>query len=328
MNIQAQWLFLGVFLLASAPPQDAFAAAVSPVASEDDFLLNVLWDQYRSLPAEKSTKVGLALGGGGARGLAHIGILKGFQEADLPVDAIAGTSVGALIGALYAAGISTHELEEMTAQIGWSSLTNVSRFSLFRLLVAERRLTTDNMETYLRRHIGDRRFDQLNIPFACTATDLQTGERVVFREGSVALAARASATIPGFFEPVVFRHRYLVDGGLVSNIPTDLVSALGAGFIVAVDVTADFTRFQPKNVMAILNQAIYIQSETMSRQELARADIVIRPHLGDISAIDLSRSAECIDGGVIAARRIAPRIKRLLLEKNFEHLLQRSGGKK
>src|SRR5690242_14959612 len=155
------------------------------------------------------------------------------------------------------------------------------------------------MEVYLRKYIGDTRFDQLKIPFVCAATDLETGERVVFREGSVALAARASATIPGMFEPVAFRHRYLVDGGLVSNIPTDLLSPLGADLIVAVDVTADFAHAQPKSVLAVLNQAIYIQSERLAEEEVTRAQVVIRPRLGDIGAMDLSRSDECIDAGIL-----------------------------
>jgi len=302
----------------------AVAAPKSPVPDEDHFLLDMLWDNYRSLSHRHDLKVGLALGGGGARGLAHIGVLKVLEEEDIPVSMIAGTSVGALIGALYAAGVSTTEMEEMSADIGWSSLTNYSRLSLFRLLVLEHQLSSDNMEVYLRKHIGDLRFDQLKIPFECVATDLQTGERVVFREGSVALAARASSTIPGLFEPVVFRHRYLVDGGLVSNIPTDLVALMGADVIIAVDVTADFSKFEPKNIMSTLNQAIYIQSESMSKEELARANFVIRPELGDVSAIDLTRSQECIDGGILATRRAVPAIKQLLVDKNFDLMLEQA----
>jgi NTE family protein len=320
--IRRRAVFLLVIFLTIAGSPRAWATAASPVASEDSFLLDTLWDAYRTLPAKTTGKVGLALGGGGARGLAHIGILRVFEEEDSPVDMIAGTSVGALIGALYAAGVSSSELEEMTQEVGWGSLTNYSRLSLIRLILTEQSLSSQNTEKYFRKHIGDKRFDQLKIPFACVATDLQTGERVVFREGSVALAARASATIPGLFEPVLFRHRYLVDGGLVSNIPTDLVSLMGADTIIAVDVTADFSRFQPKSIIGILNQAIYIQSEAMSKQELARADIVIRPTLGDISAIDLSRYAECIDGGILAARHAVPAIKQILLDKNFEALLR------
>src|SRR5471032_1089353 len=130
-------------------------AATSPVANEDTFLLDALWSRYRSAVPKGDIKVGVALGGGGARGLAHIGVLKAFEENDVPVGALAGTSVGALIGSLYAAGISTSQLEQMSQEIGWSSLTNYSRFTLFRLMVTGEKLSTANMESYLRNHMGD-----------------------------------------------------------------------------------------------------------------------------------------------------------------------------
>ena len=296
-------------------------AATSPVPNEDTFLLDALWSRYRALTPKDDIKVGIALGGGGARGLAHIGVLKAFEEGDIPVGAIAGTSVGALIGSLYAAGIPTSKLEKMAEEIGWSSLTNYSRYSLFRLVLTEERLSTNNMEVYLRKQIGDTRFDQLRVPFACVATDLQTGERVVFREGEVALAARASATYPGMFEPVEFRHRYLVDGGLVSNLPTDLLALMGAQVIVAVDVTADIAHTQPKSVLEVMNQALYIQSERLAQEELTRANVVIRPKMGNIGAMDLSRSDECIDAGIVAGRRAVPEIKKYILDQRFNRLL-------
>jgi NTE family protein len=302
------------------------AGGTSPVRSEDEFLLNTMWDVYRNLPRREEPKIGLALGGGGARGLAHIGVIKVLEEEDIPVHVVAGTSVGALIGALYAAGVSTTEMEEMSQAIGWGSLTNYSRFSLFRLYLTERPLSSRNMQTYVEKQIQGKRFDELKRPFACVATDLQTGERVVFREGPVGLAARASATIPGLFEPVVFRHRYLVDGGLVSNIPTDLVKLLGADIVIAVNVTSDLYRFQPKNMIATLNQAISIQSESKSNEELARADFVIRPQLGDITAMDLARSAECIDAGNLATRHAVPGMKRVLIDKNLTEILRYSRG--
>jgi NTE family protein len=296
-----------IFLLSALCLVPPLQAATSPVANEDAFLLDTLWSRYRALVPQDDIKVGIALGGGGARGLAHIGVLKAFDEEDVPVKAIAGTSVGALIGGLYAAGVTTSQMEQMSQEIGWSSLTNYSRFRLFRLVWTEQQLSTKNMELYLRQHIGDTRFDQLKIPFACVATDIQTGERVVFREGSVALAARASATIPGLFEPVVFRHRYLVDGGLVSNIPTDLVALMGADIIVAVDVTTVLEQFQPKSIMAVLNQAIYIQSERLAIEELARANVIIRPRMGDIMMTDLSRSEESIPPESLPVARQFPK---------------------
>jgi NTE family protein len=318
--------FIAAGLSISLAFSPALAAPVSPVLNEDTYLLNTLWDNYRNLPKKNEPKIGLVLGGGGARGLAHIGVLKVLEEEDIPIDMLAGASVGALIGALYAAGVSTTEMEEMSQEIGWSSLTNYNKFSMMRLVLTEQPLSSKNMEVYLEKHINGKRFDELKLPFACVATDLQTGERVVFREGPVALAARASATIPGLFEPVVFRHRLLVDGGLVGNIPTDLVTSMGADRVIAVDVTSDLSRFQPRSMIATLNQAISIQSESKAQEELAKADFVIRPKLGDITAMDLARSADCIDAGSIATRHAVPAIKQLLLDKNFDALLKHSRG--
>lgn len=315
MKSRAAFLFL---LMVSGP----LWAANSPVANEDVFLLDALWGRYRAVLPQDNVKVGVALGGGGARGLAHIGVLKAFEEGDIPIGAISGTSVGALIGSLYAAGITTSKLEKMAQDIGWSSLTNYSKYSLFRMVITDGRLSTKNMEVYLREQMGDLRFDQLKIPFACIATDLETGERVVFREGEVALAARASATLPGMFEPVEYRHRYLVDGGLVSNLPTDLLELMNADVIVAVDVTSDISHTQPKSMLAVMNQAIYIQSERLAQDEEKLAQVVIRPKLGDVGSMDLSRSDECIDAGIAAGRRAVPDIRRCILDKRFEKLLR------
>src|SRR5205807_2136357 len=138
------YVFLLFSCLVTRPSSVTFAAA-SPVVNEDAFLLDTLWSRYRALAPHDYIKVGIALGGGGARGLAHIGVLKAFEEGDVPVGAIAGNSVGALIGSLYAAGVTTAQMEEMTQEIGWSSLTNYSHYSLFRLVMTEERLSTQNM---------------------------------------------------------------------------------------------------------------------------------------------------------------------------------------
>src|SRR3984885_13435825 len=153
-RVMKKWMCL-IFVTVLSTRCLLFAASASPVANEGSFLLDALWARYRSTAPKDNIKVGVALGGGGARGLAHIGVLKAFEEEDIPIGAIAGTSVGALIGSLYAAGITTAQLEQMSQDIGWSSLTNYSRFSLFRLVVTGEQLSTKNMETYLRKQIGD-----------------------------------------------------------------------------------------------------------------------------------------------------------------------------
>jgi NTE family protein len=314
MKSNSASVFFALLLLVLLPLH-ARSADQSPVPNEDQFLSDVLWDYYRAIPDKPKINVGLALGGGGARGLAHIGVLKVFEQEGVPVDRIAGTSVGALIGSLYAAGSTTEDLEQMAHDIGWSSLTNYSNLSMVRLIMLQTLLSSDRMESYLRQRMGDIRFDQLKIPFVCAATDLQTGERVVFREGLVVPAARASATIPGLFSPVVFRHRYLVDGGLVSNLPTDLVRSIGADIVVASDVSSDYSSVEPKNVFSTITQAVYIQGQQINRENRRLADVVITPKLENISPTDLTRSAECIDAGSRAARNVARDVKRILIDR-------------
>ena len=152
-------------------------------------------------------------------------------------------------------------------------------------------------------------------PLSRAATDLQTGERVVFREGPVVPAARASATIPGLFNPVVFRHRYLVDGGLVSNLPTYLVRSIGADIVVASDVASDYSNVEPKNVFSTMTQAIYIQGLQISEESRRLADVVISPALQIVSPIDLTRSAECIDAGSRASHHAVLEVKQLLIDR-------------
>ncbi len=156
----------------------------------------IKWDAVRKLPVPNRPKISVVLGGGGARGLAHIGVLRVLEEERIPIDEIVGVSVGAVIGGLYASGMPIDDIERMASDIGWDKLTDLSRLRVFRLIVHEDLLSTERMEQYLKLHIGDKYFSDLKIPFACVATDLRTGEKVVFKEGSVALAARTSATIP------------------------------------------------------------------------------------------------------------------------------------
>jgi NTE family protein len=177
------------------------------------------------------------------------------------------------------------------------------------------------MEKYINDKIGKKSFEELRIPFACVATDLVTGERVVFREGEVAKAARASATIPGLFDPVEFRHRFLVDGGLYDNIPTDVAKIMNADIIIAVSVSADYSKNDVSSVFMILMQSIYIQGRQLEEERTRKADILIQPNVGDVTAIDLGRSRECIDAGIVAARAMVPEIKQRLIERVSDYYL-------
>lgn len=288
---------------------------------EEKIVAGYFWQKTADLKASDRPKIALVLGGGGARGLAHIGVLKVLEEEKVPVDIVVGTSVGALIGALYCSGISMGKIERIGEDVRWNNITNLKSITLLRLLLSEQLLSTKKMEEYLSKNIGNKSFDELSKTFACVATDINTGEMIVMKEGDVAFAARASATIPGVFAPAEFRHRYLVDGGISSNIPTDIAKLLGADIIIAVPVSADISKSNVSNVMMTLTQAIYIQGRLLDKERLKDADIVIRPKVGEISIVDLGRSKECIDAGVLAARKAIPEIKRFILGKINERKL-------
>ncbi|HBU69524.1 MAG TPA: esterase [Elusimicrobia bacterium] len=307
--------FLLLCLLILILPMNSFSL------DGEKFLTDYLWQKTARLPLSKRPKIALVLGGGGARGLAHIGVLKVLKENNVPIDIIVGTSVGAIVGSLYSAGVPIEKIEKMGQNIGWNDVADLTATGVIKLMVAESLLSTEKMEKYLRENIGSKRFDELDIQFACLATDLVTGERIIFREGDVALAARASATMPGIFVPVEYRHRYLVDGGLFDNIPTDVAKLLGADIIIAVPVSADFSKNNISNVYMVLTQAIYIQGRLFDSEKLKSADFIIAPSVSQISTVDLGKSAECIDAGITAAHLAMPKLKQLLINRTSAQYL-------
>jgi NTE family protein len=289
----------------------------------DGALRDLLWKEFLSLGTSRP-RIALVLGGGGARGLSHIGVLKALKEKNIPIDIIVGTSAGALVGGLYASGIDISELENIGRSAGWNDVSNFSTFHLFGLLTTESLLSTRKLEDYLQKQIGKKRFDQLKIPFACIACDIKTGERIVFKEGDLALAIRASSTIPGVFSPVEYRHRFLVDGGVVDNLPVDIAKVMGADFIIAVYPKAVSSEFEVTNVLTTLIQVINIQGGLLVSEQLARADFIIVPNVKNVSAIELHRSVECIEAGVVAARSLTDTIKDDILKKYIDRVaLQR-----
>jgi NTE family protein len=289
--------------------------ALDPEAA---LLADSLWPVLRDLPANRRPRVALVLGGGGARGLAHIGVLKVLAQEKVPIDLIVGTSVGALVGALYAAGLPIEKIERMGEEIGWDKLTDLSTARLVRLLVTENLLSTARMEEYLQSYIGDKKFADLKTAFACVAADLKTGEQIILREGSVALAARASATMPGIFRPVPYRHRLLVDGGVVDNVPTDVAKLLGADVVLCATAPADFSRYNVSNVLTTLTQSLYIQGQVISEERQALADVVIAPKVAEVLALELWKSKECIAAGVSATRESMPNVRQALVKAFFE----------
>ena len=170
---------------------------------QEAFLIDHLYYKAIKLPKEKRPKIILVLGGGGARGFAHVGVLKALREANIPIDMVVGTSMGALVGSLYCSGIKIEDIEKIAEDIKWADISNLGIPSLITMVTSEKLLSTEKMEKYVNKLIGDKYFFQLNIPFACVSTDIKTGEKIIFKEGPVAPAARASANIPGIFAKIM-----------------------------------------------------------------------------------------------------------------------------
>jgi NTE family protein len=269
-------------------------------------------------------KIGLALGSGAARGLAHIGVLRVLQEEGIPVDMIAGTSIGALVGALYAIRGNITRIEEIADHMSWKRLLSLVDITLPRTgLISGRR-----MQAWGKTLIGrDIQFSDLKIPFACIATDIMTGREIVLNEGSVMEAVRASISIPGVFSIAKHQGRYLVDGGLVNPVPVATLKNMGAEFIIAVNVLPDITAthetnwigtkvkkgYQEPNIIEILMQSIYIGSHSLAQTALKNADSVIEPQVAYIGPADFHRARECILQGELAAEDCIPELKRRLL---------------
>ena len=239
-------------------------------------------------------RIGLALSGGAARGIAHIGVLKALLEHEIPIDCIAGTSAGSIVGGALAAGMPFSEIEEFGRTIGWRG---IGRMTMSRLGVQ----SNDRLEEYLRAHLPVTRFEELPIPFAAVATDLSSGDAVVMRdEGDVPFAIRASCAIPGWYVPVTDEHgRQLVDGGLVANIPSVEARALGADLVIAVDVNAEGATFleHSQSIIGILLQSMLLVQRTASLQQILESDLVIKPRVGHIRWDETARAEELLAAG-------------------------------
>jgi NTE family protein len=293
---------------------DAFGDISIPF-DEEDFVSETLWNKITSMQKDQRPKIALVLGGGGARGFAHIGVLEVLENQDVPIDFVVGTSIGSLVGAFYCAGIPIEKISKLAQDIGWSTVVDMNPYSLLALVVSSKMISNRAIEKFVDENIGNITFDQLKIPLICVATDLNTGEIILLREGKVSFAARASSTIPGFLAPVEYRQRYLVDGGLSENLPVNVAKAFNPDIIIAVSVSADITKNNPSSVLEVLIQAIYIQGSFLDAENQAMADVLITPNVGDATVGDFSRARELIEKGVAAARHSMKNIKITIINK-------------
>ena len=253
--------------------------------------------------------LGLALSGGAARGIAHVGVLRALQENQIPINYVAGTSAGSLVGGAFASGMSIDEIEALGRGLRWR---DIGRVTMSRLGVQ----SNDRLEQFVRDRLPVSRFEDLPTPFAAVATDLKTGAAVIMRDtGDVAFAIRASCAIPGWYVPVTDSDgRQLVDGGLVAVVPASVARSLGADLVIAVDVNFEGATFlgPSHSVIGVVLLSMLVVQKTASHYQIASSDFVIRPRVGHIRWDEMGRAEELIAAGYKAGLESIPAIRALI----------------
>lgn len=301
------------FLLAFffATPLRAIASAD---LSADSVLRGHLWHDLLAKPKGKRPTVGLVLSAGGTRATSHLGVISVLEEAGFPIDVIAGVSMGAIIGSLYAAGKPPEQLRKDALKLTVKTGTNFGPLSLLRYILFQKLFSSKKMEKFIQKETDNRRFEDLLTPFACVAMDINSGEAIIFREGRIAPAVRASMNLPGVFKPVKYRHRYLVDGAIVDSVPVDAARLLGAKWVLASVAKDDYSADRPDNVLSSLMQIINIRGSLLLEGEENLANFVIEPAVSNVPSASggapyVTPAPWIIDRGVLAASRALKRAK-------------------
>jgi len=262
---------------------------------------------------DNTKKIGLALGSGGVKGLAHLGVIKVLKKNNIPIDYISGCSAGAIVGAYFALNREVASLEERIL-----SMSSKELLSLVDLAPPTRALVKGNkLNCFVKELLGNADFSDLNIPLKIVASDLQTGEEVIFREGRLADAIRASISIPGIFEPVKHKDTWLVDGGLVNPTPVDIVENMGADIVIGVNLTRNpAIRLVKPNIFHTLIQSFEIlRAETVHHRakKLTKNFVIIEPKFsGEVDTYNFKDFKGFIERGETAAKKAVPEIKKLL----------------
>jgi NTE family protein len=268
------------------------------------------WSERAAGPRRRP-RIGVALGGGFARGLAHIGVLRVLEQEGIPVDFIAGTSIGAVVGAAYASGMNSRELEEVAAQVRFKDLSRVtvSRFGLF---------SNDKMAAFLKSVLPCKTFEELRIPLSVSATDIITGEAVVFNRGDLINPVRASCAYPAMFLPVRIGERLLVDGFLAHSVPAAPLRDMGAERILAIHLSAHWVKPNgPRHVLDVIGQCFSIAQEKTSVTWRNVSDVVLEPEIGEFGYDDFTHASSLFNAGEAAARASLPQIRAWLKEEKL-----------
>ena len=266
-------------------------------------------------PPPTPAKIGLVLGAGASKGFAHIGVLKVLEANKIPIHLIVGTSVGSFAGSLYASGYDAFELQKLSFSIERTDIVDL-------ILPDNGFIKGEKLEEYINKMVKNTPLERLKIPFYAVATDIQSGEEVIFGTGNTGTAVRASCSVPGVFRPVKIGDRMYVDGGVVSPVAVDAARKYGADVVIAVDISSSVDSPKPQGTIDTILQSINIMYSKLSANQLAKADVVINPKVAHISSSDFSKRHEAVLEGEKAALEALPKVKEIIEKLRTEGRLQ------
>ncbi len=260
---------------------------------------------------KRPPKIGLALGGGAARGFAHVGVIAALEEAGIKVDYVTGTSAGSLVGAIYASGKNAAQLQEIALKMEEAEITDWTLPFFNRGI-----LRGEALSNYINRQVNNKLIESLPIPLGIVATDLKSGQGVLFTQGDTGRAVRASSAVPSIFTPVKIGEREFVDGGLVAPVPVRYAKQMGAELIIAVDISSAPEGNASDGTVAVLLQTFAIMGKSINEYALQGADIVVRPELVGVKSGDFTAKRRAIDAGKLAMQRMLPQLRAAIEAKS------------
>lgn len=266
-------------------------------------------------PPPKPAKIALVLGAGASKGFAHIGVLKILEMNKIPVHMIVGTSVGSVVGSLYAYGLNAFELQKLSFSIEQKDIVDLT-------IPDNGFIKGEKLEEFVNKTLKNTPMEKLKIHFYAVATEIQNGQEAVFGRGNTGQAVRASCSIPGVFRPVKIGDRMYVEGGVVSPVAVEAAKRLGADVVIAVDISASTERTPPGNTIETLLQSIDIMYSKLAAIQLSQADVVIKPKVGYIGSSDFSKKHEAVLEGEKATIEIMPRILEIINQLRLEGRLE------
>lgn len=275
------------------------------------FLILISGCSTKTIPPEtvktpiKPAKIALVLGAGASKGFAHIGVIKVLESNKIPIHMVVGTSAGSFVGSFYAYGFNAYQLQKLALEIKKTDIVDL-------IFPDNGFIQGAKLETFVNKMLNNTVMEKLKIPFYAVATDIQTGEEVVFGKGNTGTAVRASCSIPGVFTPVKIGNKFYVDGGVVSPVAVDAAKRLGADVVIAVDISSDNQSPPPQTTIETLLQSVNIMYSKLAISQLAKAEIIIKPKVGHIASYDFDKRHEAIMEGEKAAIEALPKINEII----------------